>query len=109
LARQRTRVFDRLLADPPPARLLCGVIGLRSLAAEYPPRPELLLEFWIGRVVEVLRLFLGIEVIEVAEELIEAVDRGQIFVQIAEVVLSVLSRRVAERLQRLGNSDIAVL
>src|SRR5215470_4335475 len=61
LARQRTCVFDRLLADPPPARLLCGVIGLRSLAAEYPPRPEHLLEFWIGGIVEVLRLFLGIE------------------------------------------------
>ena len=41
------------------------------------------------------RVFHRVEVIEVAEELVEAVDRGQELVAIAEVVLAELARGVA--------------
>src|SRR6478672_1657013 len=48
------------------------------------------------------RIFHGIEVIEVPKEFIEAVDRGKEFVQIAEVVLAELSRRIPHRLEHRG-------
>jgi hypothetical protein len=47
--------------------------------------------------------------IQVAEEFVEAVHRGQITVQIAEMILPELSRGVAERLERLGDGNVAVL
>ena len=56
-----------------------------------------------------LRLLLGVEVIEVAEELVEAVVGRQIFVAVAEVVLAELAGGVAERLERLRDGDVAVL
>jgi hypothetical protein len=48
-------------------------------------------------------------VIEVAEELVEAVRGRQELVAIAEVVLAELARRVTQRLQRLGNRDVLLL
>ena len=44
LARQRSGVLDRLLADPPPTRLLGRVILLRRAAAQHAARAEPLLE-----------------------------------------------------------------
>ena len=55
-----------------------------------------------------LGLLLGVEVIEVAEELVEAVHRRQEFVAIAEMVLAELSGRVALRLQQLGDRRVLV-
>ena len=49
---------------------------------EYPARAELGLELGILGIVRMLRLLLGVEVIEVAVELVEAVNRGQILVAI---------------------------
>src|SRR5438093_6350159 len=46
------------------------------------------------------RIFHCVEVIEIAEELVEAVDSGQEFIQIAEVVLPELAGRVALRFER---------
>ena len=46
-----------------------------------------------------LRLVFGIEVIKIAEELIEAVDSGQELVAVAEMVLAELSGHIAERLE----------
>jgi hypothetical protein len=43
----------------------------------------------------VLRLLLGVEVVEVAEELVEAVHRGQMLIAIALMVLAELPGRVA--------------
>src|SRR5688572_2600790 len=48
-------------------------------------------------------IFHRIQVIEVAEELVEAVDRGQIFVAVPEMVLTELTGRVAHCLE--GRSD----
>jgi len=52
---------------------------------------------WDSRV---LRLLFGVEVIQVAEELVEAVQGGQVFVAVAEVVLAELAGGVALRLER---------
>lgn len=61
------------------------------------------------RVVWPFRLLLGVEVVEIAEELVEAVLGRQVFVAVAEVVLAELAGGVAERLQRLRDRHVAVL
>ncbi len=71
--------------------------------------PELLPELGILGIVRKLGLFLGVQVIEVAEELVEAVDGGEIFVPIAEVVLAELAGGVAERLEQLGDGGVFLL
>src|SRR5262249_1109020 len=48
-------------------------------------------------------LLLGVEVVEVAEELVEAVDGRQMFVAVAEVVLAELAAGVAQRLEQFGD------
>src|SRR3546814_805366 len=63
-------------------------------------RAILFAEGRILRVVAVLRLLLGVEVIEVAEELVEAVRGRQELVAVAEVVLAELPGGVAELLER---------
>ena len=57
-------------------------------------------EVLVGRVVVQLGLLLGVEVVEVAEELVEAVHRRQELVAVAEVVLAELAGGVALRLER---------
>ena len=54
-------------------------------------------------------LLFGVEVVQVAEELIEAVFGRQKFVTVAEVILAKLSRSVAKRLQCLRNRDVPCL
>jgi hypothetical protein len=67
---------------------------------------EFLLEPRILRIVFVFRVLLGIEVIEIAEELVEPVHRRQETVLVAEMVLAELAGGVAERLQELGDRRI---
>ena len=57
-------------------------------------------------IVGVLRLLLGVEVVEVAEELVEAVVGRQELVLVAEVVLAELPVDVAERLQEFRDGRI---
>ena len=61
------------------------------------------LSFSVLRIVGVERILHRIEVIEVAEELIEAVHRRQIFVAVAEMVLAELPGGVAHGLQHGGD------
>ena len=74
-----------------------------------PAGPEALLEvrevLGLGVVVE-LGLLFGVEVVEVAEELVEAVRGGQELVPVAQVVLAELAGRVALRLQRGGDGRV---
>ena len=65
-----------------------------------PRGPELLPELRILRIVRQFGFLFGVEVIQVAEELVEAVHRGQVLVAVAEVVLAELASGVALRLQR---------
>ena len=106
LAGERAGVLDRLLADSAEARILGGVVAVGGPAVQHAARAELLPELRVLRVVGILRLLLGVEVIEVAEELVEAVDRRQELVAVAEVVLAELAGRVAAVLQQLGDRRV---
>ena len=80
-----------------------------GLAVEHPARPVPLLELGVLRVVGVLGFLLGVEVVEVAEELVEAVEGGEELVLVAEMVLAELARDITERLQELGDRGILLL
>ena len=92
--RERTGVLD-----------LLRPVGLRP-AVDDAARPEALLEGRVLGVVLVLGLLLGVQVVEVAEELVEAVVGGQVLVEVAEVVLAELRGRVALRLEQLGDRRV---
>ena len=109
LAGQRAGVLDGLLADLAEARIHGRVVLVRGLAAEHAARPEHLAELRVLRVIEELRLLLGVEVVQVAEELIEAVNGGQILVAVAEVVLAELAGGVAERLEHFGDGRVLLV
>ena len=55
-----------------------------------------------------LGLILGIEVVKIAEELVEAVDGRKKLVAVTEVVLPELRGHVAERLEQLGERRILI-
>ena len=58
-----------------------------------------------GEVV-LLGIFAGVQVIEDAEEFVEPVVGRQMFVAVAEVVLAELPRRVAQRLEEIGDRRV---
>jgi xanthosine utilization system XapX-like protein len=68
-----------------------------------------MISFEIVRVVELLGLFLGVQVIEVAVELVEPVHGRQELVAVAQVVLAELPGRVAKGLQDLGQRGVFLL
>jgi hypothetical protein len=91
LLRERAGVLDPL-----------GAVGVRPGPDDAPrsePLPEVG-EVLLGGVVVVLGLLLGVEVVEVAEELVEPVCRREELVPIPEVVLAELAGGVALGLQR---------
>ena len=57
----------------------------------------------------ILGLFLGVQVVEVSEKLVEAVHGRQVFVAVAQVVLAELAGRVAQRLEQLGDRRVFFL
>ena len=69
-------------------------------------RAEFLLELRGLRIVGVFRFLLGVEVIEVAEKLVEAVFCGQHLVAVTEVVLSELAGHVALGLEQGGDGGV---
>ena len=69
-------------------------------------RAELRAEPRIFRIVGILRLLFGVEVIEIAEELVEAVDRRQVPVAVAEMILAELAGGIAKRFHDIGNARI---
>ena len=93
---QRAGVLDRLLADLAEARIDRRIVLVGGLALEHAARAELLEIRRVLRIVGQLGFFLGIEVIEVAEEFVEAVDRRQRLIAVADVVLAELSGGVTE-------------
>jgi hypothetical protein len=78
-------------------------------AVDHATRTEVLLELGVLRVVGVLRLLLGVQVIEVAEELVETVVRRQHLVAVAEVVLAELAGDVALRPEQRGDRRVGGL
>ena len=76
---------------------------------QHAARPEHGFELGILGIVGQFGLFLGVEVIEVAEEFVESVHGRQEFVAVAEVVLAELAGGVAQRLQQLGDGRVFLL
>src|SRR4029079_10559586 len=112
LFRYRTRVVDLLLADFAPPRHHGLVVLVRGPAVEHAARAEVLAKLRVLRVVRHLRLFFRVQVIEIAEELVEAVIGREHVVQVAEVVLAELPGRVAllfeqrrDRNELVGHAD----
>ena len=74
---ERAGIFDLLLADPAPARHHRGVIVVSGPAMHHVARADYVQQ--VLRIVRMCRVFHRIEVIQIAEELVEAVDGGQEF------------------------------
>ena len=96
LARQRAGVLD----------LTVGLRVQHAARAERLAEGAAVGELHVARIVLVLRLFLGIQMVEVAVELVEAVVGGQMLVAVPEVVLAELSGSVAEVLQDDGDGGV---
>ena len=88
------------------ARIVARRDGRGRDAFQDAARTEHRLEGGVLRVIRVLRFILGVQVIEVAEKLVEAVHRRQKLVAIAEMVLAELPGRIALRLEQVGNGRV---
>ena len=89
------------------ARQGAGVFDLAvRVGMDYAARPEAFAELRVLGIVRVLRFFFGVEVIEIAEELIETVASGKKLVFIPQVVLPKLPGSVSERLQNVRDAWI---
>src|SRR5690242_12505887 len=106
---ERAGILDGLPADPAKAGLLGRIVAVRRLAAEDAARADSLPDHGITWIIPVLRVFLGIEVVKVAEEFVEAVHCRQVFVAVAEMVLAELPGGVTERLEQLSERYVARL
>src|SRR5271167_1562376 len=80
---KRACILDLLLAYFPPARVHGRIIFIGSPGMNHVARANLTQQFL--RVAGVRRILHRIEVIEVAEELIEAVNGGQKLIEIAKM------------------------
>src|SRR5688572_21166503 len=80
---ERARVVAFLLAPRTEPRIVARCNGRRSSALQHAAWAELRPEGGILGIVGMLGLILGIQMIKVAEELVEAVHRRQEFVAIA--------------------------
>jgi len=112
LLRERASVLDPLLAHAPPAWLVGRIVLVRRPRVDHAARPEplpVLREVLLGWVVRPPRFHLRVQVVEVSVELVEAVRGGKVFVQVAEMILAELPRRVAEWLEQLGDRRILCL
>ena len=82
-------------------RIFARCLGGGRRTSENATWAELEFELGVLRIVGVLGLILGVEVIKIAEELVETVHGRQELIAIAEMVLAELSSRVAEGLEQL--------
>ena len=97
-------IVDRLHAlDGQRAGVLNVAIGR---GFDHAARSELLLELRVLRIVRMLGFLLGVEVVEIAEELVKAVVGRQHLVQVAQMILAVLRGHVALVLQQSGDGRV---
>ena len=94
--RQRSFVDDLLLADCAPARLDCRIVGIGCPAMNEIARSNCVTDHRVRRIRVPVRIGHGVEVIEIAEELIESVDAREVLVQVAQMVLAELACGVAQ-------------
>src|SRR6478735_1289631 len=69
----------------------------------------MLAEFLALREIRVFRLFLGVEMVEITEELIEAMHGRQKLVPVPEVILAKLPSGIAVGLEQLGDGRVFLL
>ena len=93
---QRTGILDGLLADLAEAGIDGWIVAVGRLASQHAARAELGEVGGVLRIVRQFRLLLGVEMVEIAEELVEAVHGRQRLVAVADMVLAELSGGVAE-------------
>jgi hypothetical protein len=91
------------------ARIDGRIIAIGRLAFQNATRTEFGLVSRILGIIRQLGLFLGVQMIEIAEELIEAIHGRQRLVTVAHVVLAKLSRGVAEVLEQAANGRIELV
>src|SRR5205823_14716743 len=97
---KRAGVLDLLFTDLAPAWHLGGIIRSGRPGMDHIARANLVEQvLWVVRM---RRVFHRIQVIQIAKELVEAVDGGQELVQIAEMVFTELAGFIALRLERGG-------
>ena len=101
-------VSMRFLVSGPVSSIVClptlpkrgSIVGSSISVAQVcstPRGPNFFAERGVLRIVLVLRLLLGIQMVEIAEELVEAVHRRQELVLVAEMVLAELPGGIALR------------
>lgn len=98
---ERAGVLDPLLADLAPARLDGGIVRVGREGMDHVARADDVQQ--LLRIVRMRRILHRVEMVQIAEELVEAVDRWQELVQVAQVILAELPRGVAVRLEHLGD------
>ena len=94
---QGSGVLDLLLPYLAEARIDGWVVRVGRESMQHAARTEFRSERWVLRIVLVLGLLLGIQMIEIAEELVEAVQRRQKLILVAQMVFAELASGVAER------------
>ena len=80
-----------------------------ALQSSTPRGPNFARKRRVLRIVRQFRLFLGVQVVEIAVELVEAVHGRQELVAVAEMVLAELAGGIAERLEQLGDRRVFLL
>jgi hypothetical protein len=104
---QRTGVGNGLLADAAEAFVLGGVVDVGSLAVQDSTRHEEPFdEGIVPGILRLLRLLLGVQVVQVAVELVEAVHGREELVAIAQMVLPNLGSHVTLRFEQVGQGRI---
>src|SRR5579863_9382138 len=88
---QRSGVFDLLFANLAEARIGGRVVGLGGGALQYTSRAEPCGKSGILGIIRILRILFGIQVVEIAEEFVEAMYRRQEFIPISKMVLAELT------------------
>src|SRR5260370_6772372 len=106
---ERAGIFALLLAPLAKPHIYGGIVLIRRETVEYAARTEHRLDSRIFRIVAVLRLFLRVQVVKVAEELVEAVNRRDKLIAVAEVVFAELAGNVTESLEQLPEGHLLLL
>ena len=106
LSRQRTGVDNPLLAYHSESGIDGLIHRIGGPGVQHTPGTMTFLELRVGRVVFVLRFLFGVQVVQIAVELIESVERWQMFVPVTQVVLAELAGGIALRLQHFGERGI---
>ena len=103
LLSKRSSILDDLLTNFAESWIISRIVLVRSFGIQDAAWAIPSSERWIFRVVRKFRFLFGIQVIKVAIEFIETMDRRQEFIAIAKVILAELAADIAEWLQKFCN------